>query len=313
MAAQQQTPYEIFAAELSYVRYQDRNDYSAADIQGMDQATLKKAYKKLAMKWHPDRDPSDEAKTRMNNINHANNIIGDADKRAAYDAGRIDDNGDEKYGAAVKTETTYEDLFGTFGTYDKKTERSNRKHGAARSSGASTARQKPNLDVKFKLAISFTEAACGTEKTVKLKNTQERFSVTIKPGIEEGDQVRIHGKGLAADGRTGDALASIVIKPHEFFIRQGNDIHMTLPVTFCEAALGETIDVPTVRGPNPLSLPQGVEQGTTLVMEGCGINGGNQIVTIETQMPDPVDDELAQALKDWAKRHPQNPRAKMTL
>jgi len=308
------SPYEIFAEELSFIKYKGKDSYSAADVKAMDESALKGAYRSMAMKWHPDRPEgkTEDGKARMIRINRANNILGNPAERKKYDDGLISSNGQATASSKVDLSAAFDDLFDEFGAGDN--DLFEKKKPAARpQAGTTRPASRTSLDVRFPLSIDFIEAARGTSKTLNLKSLGVKFQLEIPAGIETGHELRAHGKGRSADGRSGDAIAQVNVKPHEFFKRQGNDVLLDLPVNFCEAALGRRIEVPTVHGMNSLDLPKGIGNGDQLTLKGKGIAGGDQIVTIALQMPQEIDAELETALESWLARSNSNPRAGLKI
>jgi DnaJ-class molecular chaperone len=147
------------------------------------------------------------------------------------------------------------------------------------------------------------------------------LDVTIPPGIEQGQILRLKGKGGPGlgGGPAGDALIEIHIAPHPFFRREGDDIHVELPVSLAEAVLGARVPVPTVTGPVTMTIPNGSDTGAQLRLRGKGIHrkrrgaetSGDQYVTLKVVIGASDDPELAKFLEDWAKQHPTEPRREM--
>ena len=145
--------------------------------------------------------------------------------------------------------------------------------------------------------------------------------MTIPPGIEQGQILRLKGKGGPGfgGGPAGDALIEVHIAPHPFFRREGDDIHVELPVSLSEAVLGARVPVPTVSGPVTMTIPKGSDTGARLRLRGRGIHRkrqgkevtGDQYVTLKVVIGASDDPELAKFLEDWAKQHPTNPRGEM--
>jgi DnaJ-class molecular chaperone len=147
------------------------------------------------------------------------------------------------------------------------------------------------------------------------------LDVRVPPGIEDGQVLRLRGKGGPGlgGGPPGDALIEVHVRPHPLFRRVGDDIHMELPVSLAEAVLGARVTVPTVSGPVTMTIPKGSDTGAQLRLRGKGIQrgasggqqGGDQYVTLKVVIGASGDPELAKFLEDWAPRHPVDPRQRM--
>jgi len=303
-----QTPYEVLGV---------KRDASADEI--------RKAYRKLAKEFHPDLNPGKPAaEARFKAVTGAYDILSDKEKRARYDRGEIDETGAERprYSYRPHAEGAQgwkyqpqgeinpedlEDLFAMFG----------RGRGTRGAAGAGGGFAMPGPDRQFALTIDFGEAATGGRKRIAL-SPEEWLDVTIPPGIEQDQVLRLKGKGAPGfgGGPPGDALIEVHIAPHPFFRREGDDIHLELPVSLAEAVLGARVPVPTVTGPVTMTIPKGSDTGTRLRLRGKGIHrsgraAGDQYVTLKVVIGASDDPELAQFLEEWAKRHPVNPRREM--
>jgi DnaJ-class molecular chaperone len=308
-----QTPYEVLGV---------KPDASADDI--------RKAYRKLAKEFHPDLNPGKPAaEARFKAITAAYDILSDPEKRGRYDRGEIDESGAERprYSYRPHAEGAHgwkyepqgemdvgdlEDLFAMFGRGARR---------AARPGAGGEGFSMPGPDRHFSLTINFVEAATGDKKRLSL-SPDEWLDVTIPPGIEEGQVLRLKGKGSPGlgGGAAGDALIEVHVAPHPFFRRHGDDIHLELPVTVAEAVLGARVSVPTVTGPVTMTIPKGSDAGTRLRLRGKGIErkraggaaAGDQYVTLKIVIGAADDPELAQFLEGWAERHPADPRLGMS-
>jgi DnaJ-class molecular chaperone len=308
-----QTPYEVLGVN---------RDASADDI--------RKAYRKLAKQLHPDLNPGKpEAEARFKAVTAAYDILSDREKRGRYDRGEIDESGAErprysyrphaegaqgwKYQPEGETSAAdLDDLFAMFG----------RGGGARRSAGQGGEHgfRMPGPDRHFSLTIDFVEAATGGKERISLA-PDEWLDVTIPPGIEQGQILRLKGKGGPGfgSGSPGDALIEVLVAPHPFFRRDGNDIHMELPVNLPEAVLGARVEVPTVSGPVAVTIPRGSDTGTRLRLRGRGIHHkrhgvdavGDQFVTLKVVIGVGADPELAEFLRTWGDGHKTDPRRGM--
>jgi len=318
-------------AEDYYKTLGVRRDASQSDIQ--------KAYRDLARKYHPDMNPNDEtAKRKFQEVQQAFDVLNDPEKREMYDrygssfetmgaGGPREGAGPawqgapggfqfedfdfgqffgERFGEQQTTGGGFADLFGQF-----------------RRPGGRTARGAPRrgADLAYELQVPFQTAVKGGEAQITVQRATgktETISVKIPPGIEDGKKIRIRGQGEPGPrgGSAGDILITVRVAPHPFFQRRGNHLHVKVPVTLAEAALGATIDVPSPKGTVSLHLPQGTSSGTKLRARGQGVapkgaTAGDLIAEVQVVMPKDLTDADRQMLQEIGQRHPQTPREKL--
>ena len=162
-------------------------------------------------------------------------------------------------------------------------------------------------DSHYSLEVDFIEAARGAKKRITLPDGSS-LDVTIPEGIEEGQKLRLKGKG---SNPSGDAYVQVHIRPHAFFTRKGNDIRIELPIALHESVLGRKIQVPTIHGPVEMTLPKGASSGAVLRLKGKGIKSGDEYVMLKLVMPKEIDSELAEAIEKWSIAHEYDPRKAM--
>jgi len=290
---------------------------------------VKKAYRKLAKRLHPDLNPGDtKVEQQFKEVSQAYSILGDPEKRKRFDKGEIDASGQDTgwgkrgfyrtyaesgegakyrnfdFGFGDDAEDIFADLF---------------RGGARRRSGGtrrSTVRRR-GADVTYQADVDFAEAAIGAKKRIVLADGKA-LDVTIPPGTEEGQTLRLKGKGMQGLGGApdGDAYIEVHIKPHELFVREGNDIHLEIPITLQEAISGAAVEVPTLHGKVSMKIPAGANSGSRLRLKGKGVTNskagetGDQYVTMTVVLPETIDDELRDFIERWGGNHPYDPRRK---
>lgn len=272
---------------------------------------IRKAYRKLAKKHHPDLNPGKpDAADKFSELNAANDLLSDKEKRARFDRGEIDGEGREKppergyyrdFNGAGGGQERYSnidpddlaDLFGAFG-------------GGARRRPANAR----GRDAQYTLSVGFVEAATGGKRRLSLPDGKS-IDVTIPEGMEDGQVLRLKGQGAPGigNGPPGDALIEVNVAPHKLYRRVGDDILIDLPVTLQEAVLGTSVEVPTVKGTVRVTIPPASGHGTKLRLRGRGVNGGSQVVELRLVLPQGEEPALAAFLRDWTPEHPFDPRA----
>ncbi|QIK95279.1 J domain-containing protein [Sphingomonas sp. HDW15A] len=279
---------------------------------GASEAEIKKAYRSLAKQLHPDRNKDNpKAAERFAKVTQAYEILSDKDKRARYDRGEIDEDGNPRmpFGAGFgggggrssypgggggtggfegfpggfsADPADLSDLFeGLFGG-----------GGARRSGGGFGRRSAPppkGADVAYRLKVPFLDAAALKPQRVTLSGGKT-IDLKLPKGVEDGTKIRLSGQGQQGPGGMGDAIVSIEVAPHPFFAREGNDIRLTLPITLKEAVLGAKVKAPTPDGPVMLTVPKGATSGKVLRLKAKGFTDkagkrGDMKVMLSVDLP----------------------------
>ncbi len=293
-----------------------------------DEAAIKKAYRKLAKELHPDRNKDNpKASERFSKVTQAYDILTDTDKRAQYDRGEIDEDGNPKapfgfgtggggfrrgagqaggFDPAGGEAPDLSDLFeGLFGGANGRQQRG--PFGGFGRSGPPPR----GADVAYRLPVSFEDAARLADQRVTL-SSGKTIDIKLPRGVEEGTKIRLGGQGQPGQGGNGDAIVTIAVQPHRFFRREGDDVRLDLPVSLDEAVLGAKVKVPTVDGPVMMGIPKGSSSGRVLRLKGKGFTGrdgarGDQLVTLQVELPKD-DAELERFVADWSGKGRSNPR-----
>ncbi len=285
---------------------------------------IKKAYRNLARKYHPDLHPDKKAEmeAKFKEINEAYSVLIDPKKRSDYDlTGRVTFEpgmGGYPPGAGFPYDDLggfgggfgggFEDIFGEiFG-------RPGRRRGIQR-----------GADIEYHLEVDFMHAVKGTEVRITVTRrdgSSEKMTVKIPPGIKTGSRVRVAGKGDLGyeSGPNGDLFIITSVKPHQYFRRVGNDIHVDVPVTINEAALGAEVEVPTIDGPTRIKIPAGTQGGQNLRIKGKGVyyveeaygvlekKRGDEYVAINVCVPKKLDERSRELLEEFSSINPYEPR-----
>jgi DnaJ-class molecular chaperone len=298
---------------------------------GASEAEIKKAYRSLAKQLHPDRNKDNpNAAKRFGEVTAAYDLLSDKDKRARYDRGEIDEEGNPKMpfgsggfgggarpnaggfegfpegfqaGDTADLSDLFEGLFGGGG---------GRRGG---SFGGFRQRSQPlqkGADIAYRLTVDFVDAAMLKPQRITLADGKT-IDLKLPKGVEDGTKIRLAGKGQQGPGGAGDGIVTIAIAGHPFYRREGNDIRMDLPVTLREAVLGSKVKVPTPDGPVMLTVPKGSSSGKVLRIKGRGFTDrsgkrGDQLLNLEVSLP-ASDAELESFAERW--NNDGNPRASL--
>jgi len=270
---------------------------------GADAAAIRRAFRALAKRLHPDLNPGDlAAQKAFQDLTQAYALLIDPLARARWDGGGDGQGeGDFPFRRSAEGAGAPADIFADFFT-DESPE------------GVQARRPRRGEDQSYRLSVPFLTAATGGRQRVRLAGDRE-LEVTIPPGVDSGQVLRLAGQGLPGShgGAPGDALVEIEVEPHGRFRRSGADLHLDLAVTLGEAVNGGAVTVPTVDGSVTMRVPPGSNSGTVLRLKGHGLpdrqgGQGDQYLHLTVVLPDPPDPELARFLERWSARHPYDPR-----
>jgi DnaJ-class molecular chaperone len=285
---------------------------------GASEEDIRRAYRKLAKELHPDLNPSnrDGTEERFKKLASAYQILGDPEKRKAFDRGEIDARGEPRRdgfrnytrGARAGAGAGYED----YGFSDIFSDI----FGASRAGPRGGFAVKGN-DVRYTLDIDFLEAIKGVTKRVTMPGGSA-LDLAVPAGVGDGQVLRLKGKGARGlgGGEPGDALVEIRVRAHAQFKREGDDILLELPITLDEAVLGAKVEVATVGGRVQLTIPKGTSSGRVFRLKGKGVKSagkpepGDQLVTVRIVLPDVIDDSLAYFFSEWRQKNRYDPGRK---
>ena len=302
------------------------------------EAEIKSAYRKLAKELHPDRNKDNpKAAEKFSDATKAYDLLSDKAKRAQFDRGEIDADGNPTnpfggmggrgFGGGGGGQRTYSSQdFGGFGTEDMDLGDlfeglfgGGRARPGARSGFGTRPPSPPprkGADIQYRVSVPFVDAAAGRDQRIKLADGKT-IALKLPAGVTDGTQMRLRGKGHAGPGGNGDGIVLIEVGSHPFFIRDGDNIRMDLPITLDEAVRGAKVKCPTVDGPVMLTIKPGTNGGTVMRLAGkgwtkagSGSARGDQLVTLEIQLPEDLA-ELETRLGDW--QDPARPRDKFGL
>jgi DnaJ-class molecular chaperone len=329
-----------------------RDPYNVLGVpKNANAAAIKSAFRRLAKKLHPDANKHDAAAaTKFAELNAAYEILGDEDKRKAFDRGEIDAEGKPRFrgfegfgGAGGQRPGA--GGFGRDGNFETFTwgQDGAQRAGSRGQAGAGFsgiddilkgmfggggrgarferedfggAGMAQGSDVSGAVTITLPEAASGTSRRVLLPTGKE-IDVKIPAGLADGQSIRLKGQGMPGPGgRVGDALINVSIAPHPLFQRDGADLRLELPITLYEAVLGAKVRVPTLDGAIDLAIPSGTSSGRTLRIKGKGLpskdGAGDLYVTARIMLPERGEAELEELMKTWRDAKPYDPRRDMS-
>src|SRR5213596_462238 len=319
-----------------------------------DEKTIKSAYRRLARKYHPDVAKTKDAGERFKEIGEAYEVLSDPQKRQRYDtlgpdwqryaaagpgaAGGVTANYSSDLGDLGDFSEFFRTVFGDLGG-----RRTGRGVGFDAEDLFGSRRSRRGQDVQANVEITLEEASSGTRRTFSLdydepcpschgagnvkgqpcatcggggwQRARRQVDVKIPAGVKRGQRVRVSGEGTGATGARGDLYLSVTVASHPFLERKGDDVHLTLPITAPEAALGTSIEVPTLRGKVSMKVPPATSSGRTFRLPGYGMprlkggGAGDQLVTVKIVMPSDVTPEERDLYAKLKAQRSDNPRA----
>ena len=295
----------------------DKDFYKVLGVaKDVSEAELKKVYRKLSRQYHPDTNPGDaKAEAKFKEISEAYSVLSDKDQRAEYDQMRAMGPGARAgFGGAGGFpggfpgganfggggfEDVFSNLFGGGGGF-----------------GGPRGPQR-GADLTTTQTLDFIDGVKGTSIKLNLRSGGEATTIKIPAGVQDGQKIKIAGKGQASPngGPAGDLIITVTVKPHPVFTRDGNNLRVTVPVTFAEAVLGATIQVPTLGGePVKLKVAPGTPNGRVLRVKGRGVvtakAEGDLLATVDIAVPSHVSDKAKKALEEFDGLLPEeDPRA----
>ena len=291
--------------------------YSTLGVaRGASEQDIKSAYRKLAKELHPDRNKDNpQATERFSKVTAAYDLLSDKDKRARFDRGEIDADGNPThpfgagYGSGPGGQRGFGGGFEGFGDAEGIDLGDilggmfgGRSRGGGGFDGARHRAPPRGAHLQYRLTVPFADAATRADQRITLRDGKT-IDLKLPAGVEDGAQMRLKGKGEPGPGGPGDALVTITISPHPFFRREGDDVRLDLPITLDEAVGGARIKVPTVDGAVMMAIAAGSTSGKVLRLKGKGFSRkdgsrGDQLVTLAVDLP-PADSDLAQRLEGW--------------
>jgi len=293
---------------------------------------IKRAYRKLAKQYHPDRNPDPAADAKFKEVQRAYSTLSDKEKRQQYD--QFGDVGVGEWHTTPQGQRVYqwgggstvgvddlEDLFSSIGGGGKRARGSifDQIFGQGRGGTWQVAEPPRALDEEREITLTFDQAVRGATLSLQLTSGHDRrtqqLEVKIPAGVEQGQRIRLRGRVPGANGGPpGDLLLRCKIMPHAFFHRDGLDISVEVPVSVTEAALGAKVDVPTLDGSATLTLPPGTPSGAKLRLKEKGIRRGEEIgdqyIEIQIVPPSTLSDEQRHLLAQLSKLETENVRAR---
>ena len=296
--------------------------------QGASDGEVKKAYRSLAKKYHPDLNPNDKKiADKFQEISSAYEILSDPEKKQQYDQGLIDEKGNPAMGhgfgggggraqgnpfgsdfsfggGGFNPDDLFSSIFG-----------GGRKAGGSHGRRSAGPRPQDGENVAYTLQISFEEAALGATRTIIVPGGSG-VDLKIPAGIDSGKKLRLKGKGHPGQhgGQHGDVIVDVIVAPHKTFRKEGMDVYVDVPISLTEAILGGKVTVPTIHGNVNLKVAPGTSSGQKMRLKEKGIHSkgekGHQYVVFMIVLPEEIDPDLKESMEKWSRKHSYDPRKK---
>ncbi|MFS0865859.1 DnaJ C-terminal domain-containing protein [Microbacterium sp. 179-B 1A2 NHS] len=312
----------------------DKDFYKVLGVsKDVSDADLKRTYRKLARTYHPDSNAGDPAaEAKFKEVSEAYSVLSDKEQRAEYDQLRAMGSGARfqpgasgggfedvfsRFSPGGSTSTAdFDDLFAMFGQQQQGGRFGSGRFGQPTGGFRGFGGPQKGADVTARTTLDFTTAVRG--ETITLQGEDGKpIKVKVPAGVADGQKIRLRGRGRPSPdgGETGDIVLTVAVRPHPVFTRDGLNLRVTVPVTFTEAALGATIEVPTLGGESvKLRVAPGTPSGRVLRVKGRGVHTakgtGDLLAEVQVAVPTHLDDKARKALEDFAALEPkENPRA----
>jgi len=275
---------------------------------------IKRAYRKLARQYHPDRNPGDkQAEARFKEIQEAYETLNDKTKRSQYDKfGAAGPGFHPGAGGAHGSPIDLDQILQQFGVHVGGDGGMHEGMGGFEQIFGGMNRNRKGRSrrtlepVEADVEVPFLTAALGGAVTIS--TGEATIDLKVPAGAEDGKKMRLQGQGPGG----ADLIARIRIQPHPYFKREGNDVVLEVPLTFPEAVLGTKVEVPTIRGDRlTVTVKPGASSGTRVRLKGQGIAGGDMYLVVKIATPSQLDPRSRELIEELARLHPQNPRANL--
>jgi curved DNA-binding protein len=290
---------------------------------------IKKAYRRLARKFHPDVSKDENAEEKFKELSEAYEVLRDKDKRAEYDHIRKHGGSSESWRTAQDWGDASHYHHGDFENVQGASDFFESLFGRQRREGQGHSFTMDGDDVHYRMAVTLLESYQGSSRLISFESVEhdddgrakkklQKINVTIPKGVINGQQLRLKGKGNPgiSGGRTGDLYLEIELQPHPLFMADGRDISLVLPVAPWELVLVESVDVPTLGDLKKLKIPVNSKSGQKIRLKGEGLPGkppGDLYVVLQVTMPQPANDNDRKLFEQMKRQMAFNPRENMSV
>lgn len=290
-------------------------------------AEIKRAYRRLAKRYHPDRNPGDKsAEQKFKEVQAAYEVLGDEQRRAQFDQFGAGGPAPDIGAWTTGVRTPFEGMPAGFGNMDDLAGIFEQFFGGRRSSPGRRASRRSRArgaDIEHTIELSLEEVARGTTREVLLKTSEakgdsERIQFRVPAGVEHDQRIRVKGKGQDGPGGRGDLMIRCRILPHSYLRRTGRDLMLDLPLSLTEAILGTEVEIPTLGGAAVVKVPPGTSGGTKLRLRGRGIRDqragetGDMYAVVRVQVPKQLSPRAHELIKELADELREEPRSEVT-